>query len=231
MSLSSYTTIKKVRKHRHEYRENIYNKYMDILNLNHIIVSEKDSGLNIYSQQFTGKKMDGTLISGFLEAIRSFGIELTASKLQSQTIKLDYKNSKILMSEFKQFRLILIMSETPSLLFLDSINDLSLDIEREFGKYLENFDGELSVFKNIREIIEKHLHVSLINPLRFVKPEKTKIKPNEKMIITRALKSMEEKNMDHFYVATLFSQKGFKVRDAEIIINLLKKQIFQPINL
>ena len=38
-----------------------------------------------------------TLISGFLEAIRSFGLELNSSADETQTIKLEYKKSKVLM--------------------------------------------------------------------------------------------------------------------------------------
>ena len=58
--------------------------------------------------------IDASLISVFFEAIRNFGIELTGTYTQSQTVKLEYQNSKIIMTEFKDFRIIFVMTENPS---------------------------------------------------------------------------------------------------------------------
>jgi len=230
--ISAYTIIKKVKRSHREYREKIFNIYMDTLNLNHIIITEKKTGLDVYEQRFGGKDIDATLISGFLDAIRSFGIELTASGDHSQTIKLDYKESKIIMSEFKQFRIILIMSETPSALFLKSTDNLSHDIESQFGPLLEKFRGNKDMFAGTRELLEKNLQISLIYPLKVVKQEKVKISAEEKGIINRALKSMKGKEKEHFFVTTILSQKkGFQAKDAELILKLINKKIFQPIYL
>jgi len=139
-SFTSYKVIKRVKRNREFYRKSIYNKYMDILNLEYIIVNDKTSGINVYDQVLASKTVDASLISGFLEAIRSFGIDLTGSNAQSQTVKLEYHDSKILMSEFKNFRLTLIMKDNPSEDFLKSINLLSYDIDDAYGKQLENFD-------------------------------------------------------------------------------------------
>ncbi len=41
---------------------------------------------------------------------------------------------------------------------------------------------------------------------------------------------MKEKNTDHFFVSSLIEKKkGFQVNDAETILNLIQKRIFQPI--
>ncbi|GAH12110.1 unnamed protein product, partial [marine sediment metagenome] len=112
-SFTSYKLIKRSKRIHQEYRQKIYNKYMDVLNLDYFIIIEKRTGLNIYEKVLAGKDMDASLITGFLEAIRSFGIELTGANEQSQTIKLEYQQSKIIMSEFKDFRILLIMKENP----------------------------------------------------------------------------------------------------------------------
>ena len=107
----SYRTIKSMRSKQFEKKQKLYDSCIDILNLDYIMVTDKKSGLNVYSQNLSEKTIDATLISGFLQAIHSFGIELIKVEDQSQTIKLEYKDSIILMSEFVNIRLILIMKK------------------------------------------------------------------------------------------------------------------------
>lgn len=228
-SISSYVSIRRIRRIRNEHRQKIFNKYMDILNLNYFIVSERNSGLTIYDELFGGKNVESSLISGFLQAIQAFGIEIADAEEDSRSIKLDYQNSKILMSDFKNSRLILLMEKNPSQDFLDSINALSHNIEEKYGIILENFDGDLSKFYGIKDLLEQHLHTSLIYPLK-VAPQNKKINSEEKTMINRALEIMKEKNTDYFFVSFLLSKKkGFQVRDAETILKLINKKIFQPI--
>ncbi|MFW9873170.1 MAG: hypothetical protein ACFFG0_08725, partial [Candidatus Thorarchaeota archaeon] len=162
---TSYKLIKRSKRIHQEYREKIYNQYMDVLNTDYFIVIEKRTGLNIYEQILAGKDMDASLITGFLEAIRNFGIELTGANEQSQTIKLEYHESKVIMSEFKDFRILLIMKENPSQDFLSSIKSLSYDIDNIYGDDILHFTGNLDKFVNIKDLVEKHLKTSLIYPL------------------------------------------------------------------
>ncbi|MFX1552285.1 MAG: hypothetical protein ACFFB9_18220, partial [Promethearchaeota archaeon] len=229
ISLSSFFLVKRTKRIKHERRQRIYNEYMDALNIEYFILSEKNSGLSIYDQIIAGDEMDSTLISGFLQAIRSFGIELTKSRHESQTIKLEYQDSKILMSEFKDFRLVFIMKDNPSEGFLQSIDLLSKEIDDKLGKNLENFDGDTSEFKDIRKILENHLQIALVYPLKVTKSKKIKVSQNEKSIIDRALAIMKQRNSDHFYIANLFEKKSrFHVKDAEDILKLIKKGVFNP---
>ncbi|MHA2287149.1 MAG: hypothetical protein ACXABG_00055 [Promethearchaeota archaeon] len=229
-SFTAYKTIKRSKRIHEEHRQSIFNKYMDILNLDYLIIVEKISGVNIYDQVLAGKNMNATLISGFLQAIQSFGIDLTGSENQSQMVKLEYQNSKILMSEFKDFRLTLIMKENPSQDFLQSIELLSYDINERFGDLLKEFDGEISQFEGIKELVEKRLPISLIYPLKLEENVETKLKLEEKNIINRAHSVMKAKNANYFFVSNLMSQeKGFQAKEAELILKLIEKNIFQPI--
>jgi len=227
-SFTSYKLIKRSRRIHEEYRKKIYNKYMDVLNLDYFIIIEKRTGLNIYEQILASKNIDASLITGFLEAIRSFGIELTGANEQSQTIKLEYQQSKIIMSEFKNFRILLIMKDNPSQDFLDSIKALSYDIDTNYGEQIANFTGNISNFTNIKELLEKHLETSLIYPLK-VETQNIKVKSEEKSLISRAQSIMKKKNTGYFFVSNLLStKKGFQVKDAETILKLIDKKIFQP---
>jgi len=228
-SLVSYTTFRKKKIKKENFRKKIFNKYMDVVNLNYVMVTDKLSGLNMYEQMISGKNMNPTLISGFLQAISSFGIELTGSEEQSQTIKLGFQKSKIIMSEFKNYRLINIFEENPSKEFMDSIEPLSQDIDKYYGKMLKNFDGETTRFAGIKELLEKHLQISLIYPLKVVISDNTKLKSEEKTLVYQAINYMKKRNSDYFYISYLMSGGDFNPKRAEKILGLIDRRIFQPI--
>ncbi len=193
------------------------------------MISERKSSLNVYEQSFTAKKMDTTLITGFLSAIRSFGIELTNVEDATQTIKLEYKNSKILMSEFQDFRIVLIMNEIPSAQFLEAINKLSKDIELKYGKLLENFKGNIQPFAGIEDLLKIHLNTSFLYPLKIVKTGKVKINQLEKSIIIQAQKIMKNRNTNYFYISYLMEEKSWDPEDIETLFCLLQKKVFQTV--
>lgn len=227
-SFTSYKLIKRSNRIHQEFRQKIYNKYMDVLNLDYFIIIEKRTGLNIYEQMLAGKDMDASLITGFLEAIRNFGIELTGANEQSQTIKLEYHKSKVIMSEFKDFRILLVMKENPSQDFLDSIKSLSYDIDNTYGKDIVKFTGNIDKFANIRDLLDQHLVTSLIYPLE-LQHQNVKINSDEKAMIKRAEEIMKMRKTDYFFLSyLLYAKKGFQVKDAETVLNLIGKKIFQP---
>jgi hypothetical protein len=201
---------------------------MDILSLNYIIVAEKKSSLNVYEQVFTSQKIDPTLVSGFLSAIHSFGIELTNTDEKTQTIKLEFKNSKVIMSEFRKFRIVLIMSQLPSQKFLDLINKLAFDIELYYSRYLENFKGNIDPFRGIENLLKKHLNISFLYPLKVIKTGKTKVDQTERIMITRALKVMKKNEQNYFYTTHIIEDREYDSKDIEAIFSLIDKNIFQP---
>ena len=229
ISASSYMLIKKNRKKSAARKETIFNRCMDILNLNYLLIIEKKSSLNIYDQVFTDNKLNTSLISGFLEAIRTFGLDITGSEEHSQTIKLEYKNSKIIMSDFKNFRIIFIMKDIPSNQFFDSIEALSYEIEEKHGAHLKEFKGNLQPFKNMEELIKKHFGTSFLYPLKVVGTGKTRISATEKAMIGRAMDSMEKNKSKYCYTTQLMQEKGFSSKDVETIFSLIDKKVFQPI--
>ena len=227
VSFTSYKLVKRSKKKHQEFSQKIYNKYMDVLNLDYFILIEKRTGLNIYEQILAGKDMDASLITGFLEAIRSFGIELTGANEQSQTIKLEYQQSKIIMSEFKDFRILLIMKENPSQDFLDSIKSLEYDIDNIYGEDISHFTGNIDKFANIKDLLDKHLETSLIYPLE-LKSQNIKITSDEQALISRAEDVMKMRKSDYFFLSyLLYDKKGFQIKDAETVLKLIEKNIFQ----
>ena len=227
IGIISYQSVKRTKRKKDAIRQEIINKYQDVLNLEHIIIADKKSGLDIYDQSITGKGLEASLITGFLEAIRSFGIELTNSDRESQTIKLEYHNSKIVMSEFKNLRITLIMKEIPSQDFLDGIKSLSQEIEEKYSSDLENFRGKTTAFKNLNFYIAKHLNTTLIYPLKLNLDRKRLLTPDQKSLIQRVKSILKQNKSDYFYVSQLFSEKkGFNTSFADSILKLIDKGVF-----
>ncbi len=230
-SYTSYIIVKRYRRIREERIQKLRNKFIDVLSLNYLMIIEKNTGLSVYDQFFTGKIFDSTLVSGFLEAIRAFGIELTGTYEQSQTVKLEYKDSKILMSEFRNFRIILILKENPSDDFIVSVRSLCYDIDNEYGELLQKFIGQLSQFVGIKKLIEKHLAVSFISPLKVVETKDIKLTPTERSILYQTKDIMKQNNLEYFFTTYLMPDEKFEPKKIKTIFSLIDKGIFQPTDL
>jgi len=224
-----YLTVKKTHEKSKARKEAIFKKWKDIINLQYFILIEKSGSLNVFEQVFTNRSIDPTLITGFLSAIRSFGIELTSSEDKTQTIKLEYKDSKILMSEFKHFRLIFIMGDVPSQYFLQSIIDLSTDIEGKFGFLLKNFDGSTSPFDGVEDLLKKHMKTSILYPLKITEKKGIRITPVEKSIILKATDILKKQEKDYFYTNILLNERNIDPKEIDAITSLIDKGIFIPI--
>jgi hypothetical protein len=226
LGFATVSSVRRSRRKKEEIRQKILNKFQDVSHLEHIIIADKKTGLDIYDESISGKGISASLITGFLEAIRSFGIELTNSEHESQTIKLEYKDSKILMSEFKNLRTTLIMSETPSQDFVNSVKNLSEEINTKYHQQLENFRGKTNDFQGMKYSIAKHLNTNLIYPLKLNLNRKTRLTSGQKSIIQRIKSVMKQNNSEYFYVAQLFSErKGFQTGWGVAILKLIEKGV------
>jgi hypothetical protein len=231
-TLLSYRGIKSLRDKQIEKKQKLYNSCMDVINLDYLMVTDKRSGLNVYTQNFTQKEIDAALISGFLQAIHSFGIELIKVEDQSQIIKLEYKDSIVLMSEFVNVRLILIMKERPSRFFLYSIEELTYDIYKIYGSMIESFNGDVKKYQSIEDLLKQHLNAAFIYPLKIAqieKLEKLRITQNERLYINKAVSWMKTNKKDYFLIKSILPGKECSPKDVEIIIKLMEKKIFQVI--
>jgi len=226
---SIYITVKKTHEKSKARKEAIFQKWKDITNLQYFILIEKSGSLNVFEQVFTNRSIESTLITGFLSAIRSFGIELTNSEDKTQTIKLEYKDLKILMSEFKDFRLIFIMGDVPSQHFLQSITDLSIDIEEKFGDSLKNFDGSTVPFESVEDLLKKQMKTSILYPLKISERSDVKITPVEKSLILKAYSILKKQNKDYFYNSFLLNEGEIDSKEISAIFSLIDKGIFIPI--
>ncbi|MFX1326498.1 MAG: hypothetical protein ACFE8N_16220, partial [Promethearchaeota archaeon] len=231
-SVSVYQLTKRKKKRDELILKRLSNKFKDILSLNCLMVSDNKSGVNIYEQTFMGKLLDPSLISGFLDAIRNFGIELTGSYRKSETISLDYEDSIILMNESKNFRLIIVMSEKPSEEFTNSITNLAENIREKYGNLIQEFrGGRIIQFAGIKDLVETHLNVSFASPLKIIFTKKNELNALEKSVIKKATEIMYQTNLTYFYSSFLMPDQKFDPEVTKGIFDLINKKVFQPIDL
>ncbi|MFX1233206.1 MAG: hypothetical protein ACFFBY_01500, partial [Promethearchaeota archaeon] len=201
-------------------------KCVDILNLNYLIVTDIRSGIDIYSQSFGEQKGDSTLISGFLQAVRAFGSEVAKDK--DKTVKIQYKNSILLMTEFVNVRIILNMKAEPSVDFHYAVESLAYDVYKNYGKMIDEFHGNVKDFKGIKELVEEHLNVSFIYPLKIEMPDNVRLNSAEREMVEKAKKLMEDYGLDHIYALYLLPENECSPKDAQTVLNLIKKGVFVP---
>ncbi|MFX1324533.1 MAG: hypothetical protein ACFE8N_06230, partial [Promethearchaeota archaeon] len=229
-SLISYRTYNNYRKKKVEKAQKLYSQCLDSLNLYYLMVTDKKSGLNVYTQNFSEREIDAAMISGFLQAIHTFGIELMRVEDRSQTIRLEYRDSIILMSEFVNLRLIIMMSESPSRFFLYSVEELAYDIYKNYGDMIDNFNGDIKPFKGIESLLKRHLNISFIYPLKLAKIEKLakiRITQHERELVDKAVHYMKSKSKDYFYISSLLPEKECSPKDVESILSLFDKGVFE----
>ncbi len=226
---SSYLTIKKSQSRKREKLKMILEKCTDIMSLRHIIVLHTKSGIDVYSQSFGGEELDPTLIAGFLQAIHNFGSEVIEHAKDSRTVKVEYQKSNIIMTEFVNLRLIIIMDKNPSKNFYYSIESLAYYIYKYYGKLLEKFQGNLKPFRSIEKLVEKTLNVSFIYPLKIKVNKNLKLSQSEKEMVKKASTFMKENNFDYFYSLYLLPDNVCSPKDYGTILNLIEKGVFQPI--
>jgi hypothetical protein len=201
------------------------------MDIEYIIVLHKKSGIDVYSKAFGDKKVDPTLISGFLQAIQNFGSEVLGRAKESRTFKVEYQKSILLMTEFVNLRLIVIMKESPSKNFLYTIESLAYDIYHNYGNLFDDFQGNLQEFQGIRNLLEEHLGISFLYPLTIDYSIKMKLTQLERELIKRASELMRDNNLNYFYSIYLLPDNVCTPKDFEIINELIRKRVFNPIDI
>ncbi|MHA2038773.1 MAG: hypothetical protein ACW98X_20260, partial [Promethearchaeota archaeon] len=96
-------------------REIIWQKFLDVLNIRHILLIDKESGLKLLSYSVLGADIDADLLSGFIQANITFSeseeVSLRDSKYvnNSQFYELQYQNFNILLKDGRYIRICLIL--------------------------------------------------------------------------------------------------------------------------
>ncbi|HME54370.1 MAG TPA: hypothetical protein VKM55_19245, partial [Candidatus Lokiarchaeia archaeon] len=206
-------------------------KVRDVLKIRHLLVIMKDSGLCVVDRAYSEMNLDADLISGFLTAIASFGKEVSQDRKypgagskssKDEATVFDYQDFKILIIDGTRVRCALILSMTPT----DNLKQNLLKFVQMFEKQypIESWNGNLSVFQDVDNLIEAAFDITLIYPL-VINAAKKESAPSTKLakeLMEVAKVVQAEKQM--FYISTLlsFAQAGRKVNRDQLLAEIYR---------
>jgi len=214
----------------------------DLLKISHVMIIHKDIGIALYSKQISYQEIDSDLISGFLHAISQFRSELTKDKERKEPIigksmEMDYYDSKIIITDGENIRVALILDGTPSEQLKEGQLAFTNRFEEKYGSILDvdQFDGDVSRFKDTDELIETYFNITLMYPLQLAGfKDVFKLKPLEKTLVEVAEQILKEKKF--FFISSLLSfglagRKESKDQIVSAILSLKNKGILVPIDI
>ncbi|MFX0048254.1 MAG: hypothetical protein ACFE8G_08790 [Candidatus Hermodarchaeota archaeon] len=128
-------------------RETIWQKFLDVLNIKHIIIMDKVSGLTLLNYTVSGVNIDANLLSGFIQANITFSESGEVSDqyiiplFEHNYYEFQYKSFNILLKDGDYVRVCLILDHKAS-------NKLKNHTFRFVEEFEQSFEDELSVFQD-----------------------------------------------------------------------------------
>jgi hypothetical protein len=121
------------------------------------------------------------------------------------------------------------MKETPSNEFLEALRSVTIEIDEEFGRFLIDFDGDISPFIYVEPMLMQRLNTGILYPLKLVELSNIKLKTVEKEMIIQVKKFLKFSNSTHFTILDFIDKNEIDFHEVKVFIDLMEKKIFQPI--
>ncbi|MHA1830391.1 MAG: hypothetical protein ACTSWR_02540, partial [Candidatus Helarchaeota archaeon] len=129
-------------------------KEKSLQSLRYLLIIHKETSITIYSVNFSEQKLDADLVSGFISAISSFGMELSGG--QSIGIrKMEYESLKIVLQQGEYINVGLILDDFPEQWLDLRLKTFVKALENQYKPYLENWSGDVRPFKTIGQLFTK----------------------------------------------------------------------------
>lgn len=153
-------------------REIIWQKFLDVLNIRHILIMDKDSGLKLLSYSISGADINADLLSGFIQANITFSESEKVTPKGSKYVKnqqfyeFQYQDFNILLKNGEFIRLCLILDHKAS-------DNMRTDVLQFLREYEDLFHNEITDFKNsgvfkadnMVEYLIDSLNIKLVFPM------------------------------------------------------------------
>jgi len=153
-------------------RELIWRKFLDVLNIRHIIIMDNESGLTLLNYPVSGDEIDADLLSGFIQANITFSESHTTSYEDSQLSKnlkfyeFQYQNFNILLRDGVVIRFCLMLDHPASENMRAQVLQFIPEFEEVFSKELLNFrSAGMFYFKNMIDYIIDVFEIELVFPM------------------------------------------------------------------
>ena len=153
-------------------RELIWRKFLDVLNIRHVIIMDKESGLTLLNYPVSGEEIDADLLSGFIQANITFSESHKSSykNLDSSRnhkfYEFQYQDFNILLRDGEFIRLCLMLDRKASDNMRAQVLDFIPEFEEIFNQELLNFrNAGLFYFKNMLDYIVDLFEIKLVFPM------------------------------------------------------------------
>lgn len=228
-------------------RELIWKKFLDVLNIRHIIIMDNESGLTLLNYPISGEETNADLLSGFIQANITFSESHTGSYENSSSpsnynfYEFQYQNFNILLRDGEVIRLCLMLDHKASENMKNHVIQFILDFEEIFSKELYNFrTAGMFYSKNMVDFIIDSFEIKLVFPMTLahsIPPNVLKsIEKNQiqNVIVNIAKEILTSKQF--FFIYNLLNQvkKIVNIEANDIlyqIYQLVENKIFSPTTL
>ncbi len=210
----------------------------DLVNISYILIIHKEVGVSIYNKQIALEGIDSDLISGFLQAISQFRHEFSkgANSLQvNKGFEMDYYDFKIIIVDGDFARVALILDKSPSDQLKQNQTAFTNAFEVKFRPYLEDFTGDITLFRETDPLIEKYFNITLMYPLKLASYRDVfKLNSLEKVLVEVAEQIQKERKF--FFISSLLSfgiagRKESRDQIISSILSLKNKGIIVPVEI
>jgi len=225
-------------------RETIWQKFLDVLNIKHIIIMDKGSGLTLLNYAVSGVDIDADLLSGFIQANITFSESGEVSdqylipSFEYSYYEFQYKNFNIFLKDGDHVRICLILDHKASNKLKNHIFRFVEEFERHFEEELISFQntGAIEIKGMINEIVVS-FNINLMFPMtlaRSIPPyelEKVKRSVVQNAIYNLAKEMLAVKPFFFIYNMLKRLKKIVNIEDEVVIYeihHLLEKSVFTP---
>ncbi|MHA1242991.1 MAG: FG-GAP repeat domain-containing protein [Candidatus Heimdallarchaeota archaeon] len=180
--------------------------FNDILKIKHVILIHSHSGVPLYSQSF-GKQIDVSLTSGFLSAVGTFTEEMSGDTEKRVGIfsEIGREGFWILIYEAESAKAALLVSEKLGPELKKRITYFMKEFEKEYYEQITNFNGFVSAFSGAADLLEKHLRLEYLYPLKIdaKRMRLTAITSDEKKLAKAYTEFLQNRDDEVFYLTEL----------------------------
>ena len=150
----------------------IWSKFLDVLNIRHVIVIDKESGLTLLNYPVSGEEINADLLSGFIQANITFSESHKESYKRMKSVRsydfyeFQYQNFNILLRDGDFIRLCLMLDDKASENMRNQVLHFIPEFEEEFNQDLINFrEAGMFYFKNMIDYIVEAFEIKLVFPM------------------------------------------------------------------
>jgi hypothetical protein len=158
------------------FLKQMYQKLSDVENIQYCLILTADGGIPVFSKSLAEVPIDETLISGFLSAISSFGVEI-GSKIQKAEggglEELSYKQFKIIINEGNYVKVALLLLRRPQESLKKKLKSFNNIFEETYKERLVTFSGEMFDEVQVTKLMEESFETDLLYPHQVIQTRAT----------------------------------------------------------